>query len=89
MDRRRSAHADSLPKATYQPTPAGRRSATIGRGWRFGPGVRTGLDDFSSALRLVSAGDLEAAEFWPYLVRNGVVSPLRAEPEVVPVTRGD
>ena len=65
------------------------RGLSEARVWRFGPGVRTGLDDFSSALRLVSAGDLEAAEFWPYLVRNGVVSPLRAEPEVVPVTRGD
>ncbi len=65
------------------------RGLTGAHVWRFGPGVRTGLEEFSAALRLVSAGDLEAAEFWPYLVRNGVVSPLRAEPEVVPVTRGD
>jgi len=65
------------------------RGLTSARVWRFGPGVRADLDGFSSALRLVAAGDLEAAEFWPYLERNGIVSPLRAEPEVVPVTRGD
>ena len=53
--------------------------------WRFGPQKRSSLDAFTSALRLVADGELDASEFWPYLVRNGVVAPITGEPEVVPV----
>ncbi len=53
--------------------------------WRFGPNTRSSLESFTAALRLVAEEELEPAEFWPYLLRNGAFASTGGEPEAVPI----
>ncbi len=53
--------------------------------WRFGPSTRSSLESFTAALRLVAEVELEPAEFWPYLLRNGAFASTGGEPEAVPI----